>query len=381
MAAMKLRIFRDARTASVNSLVMAATVVGWAGSFYLMARPQILLTVLGVLLCAQSMVWAAYLIHEAAHQALFAGPRLNRVAGETASFIAGSSYASFERIRALHIRHHVDRADLYCFDYRDFIGRHPRLCRVLQALEWAYIPATEVLMHLQVIWRPLFVKSQRAHLPRAMWMLVGRGVLLVLLAIWSLKALLLYAVAYGLLLHALNFFDCFQHSFENFTVIADEPIPLNKRDRAYEHTHTYTNLISAALPVPESHHPEFCVPQRTSSSGVPALVPTAGIAPGAVRHGFAQGAGVAAAARQLAPLPGTACDGRGLWSAAARHGCRRGLHRCPRGLIPDGDLKRLAIRSATRRWDPAARHVGPDRSRRTRRSRSSPRRRARWIPW
>lgn len=248
MAAMKLRIFRDARTASVNSLVMAATVVGWAGSFYLMARPQILLTVLGVLLCAQSMVWAAYLIHEAAHQALFADPRLNRVAGETASFIAGSSYASFERIRALHIRHHVDRADLYCFDYRDFIGRHPRLCRVLQALEWAYIPATEVLMHLQVIWRPLFVKSQRAHLPRAMWMLVGRGVLLVLLAIWSLKALLLYAVAYGLLLHALNFFDCFQHSFENFAVIADEPIPLNKRDRAYEHTHTYSNPISLRYP-------------------------------------------------------------------------------------------------------------------------------------
>jgi fatty acid desaturase len=248
MSAMKPRIFRDVHAASINSLVMTATLLGWVGSFYLMARPQILLDLLGVLLCAQSMVWAAYLIHEAAHQALFAHPRLNRLAGETASFIAGSCYASFERIRKLHIRHHVDRADLYCFDYRAFIDRHPRLCRVLQVLEWAYIPATEVLMHLQVIWRPLFVKSQRAYLPRAMWMLVARAVLLALLAIWSLKALVLYCVSYAVLLHALNFFDCFQHSFETFTVSADEPIPLNKRDRAYEQANTYSNLVSIRYP-------------------------------------------------------------------------------------------------------------------------------------
>jgi fatty acid desaturase len=248
MSAMKLRIFRDVRTAGINSLVMAATLSGWLGSFYLMARPQGLLDLLGVLLCAQSMLWAAYLIHEAAHQALFAGPRLNRLAGETASFIAGSCYASFERIRTLHIRHHVERLDPVCFDYRDFIRRHPRLCRVLQALEWAYLPATEVLMHLQVIWRPLGVKSQRAYLPRAMWMLAARGVLLALLAFWSLKSLLLYCVAYGVLLQALNFFDCFQHSFENLTVREDEPVPLNQRDRAYEQANTYSNLVSIRYP-------------------------------------------------------------------------------------------------------------------------------------
>jgi fatty acid desaturase len=248
MAATNLRIFRDAYAAGINSLVMGATVCGWVGSFYLMARPQFLWPFIGVLLCAQSMVWAAYLIHEAAHQALFAGARLNRIAGETASFIAGSSYASFERIRRLHIRHHVDRADLHCFDYRAFIGRRRLLCRVLQAFEWAYIPATEVLMHLQVIWRPLLVKSQRAYWPRAMTMLVVRLALLTMLAWWSLKALLLYCVAYALLLHALNFFDCFHHSFENFTVRGDEPIPAGQRDRAYEQDNTYSNLISLRAP-------------------------------------------------------------------------------------------------------------------------------------
>jgi fatty acid desaturase len=248
MAAADLRIFRDTYAAGINSLVMSVTVCGWVASFYLMARPQLLWPLVGVLLCAQSMLWAAYLIHEAAHQALFVGARLNRIAGETASFIAGSSYASFERIRKLHIRHHVDRADLVCFDYRAFIGRRPLLCRVLQAFEWAYIPATEVLMHLQVIWRPLFVKSQQVHWPRAMAMLIIRIALLTMLALWSLKALLLYCVAYALLLHALNFFDCFHHSFENFTVLADEPIPAGPRDRAYEQANTYSNLISVRAP-------------------------------------------------------------------------------------------------------------------------------------
>ena len=227
---------------------MAVTSAAWIASFYLMASPQAALNVVGVLLCTQSMLWAAYLIHEAAHQALFVGPLLNRIAGEAASFIAGSSYASFERIRKLHIRHHVDRADLCCFDYRAFIARHPALCRVFQALEWAYIPATEVLMHLQVIWRPVFVSSQRAYLPRAMGMLIIRLALLGLIGLWSVKALLLYCVAYALLLHALNFFDCFHHSFENFTVVGDEPIPGNNRDRNYEQANTYSNLVSQRHP-------------------------------------------------------------------------------------------------------------------------------------
>lgn len=249
MATTDLRIFHDADAAGITPLVLGATVLGWIASFFLMAREAVVWDFCGMLLCAQSMIWAAYLLHEAAHQALFVGPRLNRIAGETASFIAGSSYASFERIRRLHIRHHVDRADLVCFDYRAFISRHPRLCQVLQALEWAYVPATEVLMHLQVIWRPLWVKSQRAYLPRAMGMLVIRLALLGLLAAWSLKALLFYCIAYALLLHVLNFFDCFHHSFENFTVTGDEPIPERHRDRAYEQANTYSNLVSVRHPL------------------------------------------------------------------------------------------------------------------------------------
>ncbi len=241
-------LFRDREAAIANTLLLAWITLGWLGSFALMAAPSIAWNVLGILLCTHTMVLASYAIHEAAHQTLFAIHAANTAAGETLSFIAGSCYASFERIRHMHIRHHVDRADLTCFDFKGLIGRRPALRVTLQALEWAYIPATEVLMHLQVIWRPFFLRTQRRHLPRAAATLAVRAALIVMLGIWSLKALLLYAVSAALLLHVLNFFDAFHHTFEQFFVEADEPIPVRSRDRAYEQDNTFSNLVSARRP-------------------------------------------------------------------------------------------------------------------------------------
>jgi fatty acid desaturase len=177
------RLFRDREDAFANTLVLLVTSAGWLGSFALMASNSPALNVLGLLLCAHAMVMAAYLVHEAAHQTLFAIPRVNRWVGETMSFMAGSPYASFERIRHMHIRHHLDRADLICFDFKRLLGRRPTVRRALQICEWAYIPATECLMHLQVVWRPFFVRSQRRYLPRAAAMLVVRTVLLI--GLWS----------------------------------------------------------------------------------------------------------------------------------------------------------------------------------------------------
>lgn len=242
-------LFREREGVWPNTLVLAWTGAGWLASFGLMAATGWALPAMGVLLCAHTMILAAYLIHEAAHYTLFSSPRINRWAGEAMSFIAGASYASFDRIRHLHIRHHRDRADVTCFDFKGLMQRRPSVRRLLQALEWAYIPATEILMHLQVVWRPFFVPSQRRHLPRSAAMLVLRLSLLGLLAAWSVKALALYALAYVLLLHVLNFFDAFHHTFDQFFVAEDEPVPMDGRDRAYEQAHTYSNLVSMRFPV------------------------------------------------------------------------------------------------------------------------------------
>jgi len=243
-------LFRDREAALANTLVLLWTGGIWLGSFALMGAHALILNIVGCLLCAHAMVLASYLIHEAAHQNLFSFASGNRAAGELMNFVAGSSYASFERIRHMHIRHHLDRADLTCFDFRSLIARRAALRRTLQAFEWAYVPATEVLMHLQVVLRPFFVRSQRRHLPRVILMLLVRGALLALLAFWSIKALLWYAVAQFLLLHVLNFFDAFHHSFEQYCVAPDQALPpMEGRDRQYEQDNTYSNLLSRRYPL------------------------------------------------------------------------------------------------------------------------------------
>jgi len=241
--------FRDRQAARANTAILLWVGAGWLASFALLAAREPALNVLGVLLCTHAMVLAAYLIHEAAHQNLFSVRGANRWVGEALSFIAGSSYASFERIRHMHVRHHLERADVTCFDFKALLQRRPAVRRALELLEWAYIPATEILMHLQVVWRPFFVRSQREHLPRAASMLLVRGALLALLALWSLKALLLYALAALLLLHILNFFDAFHHTFPQYFVAADQLVPMEGRDRAYEQRHTYSNLVSRRYPL------------------------------------------------------------------------------------------------------------------------------------
>jgi fatty acid desaturase len=213
-----------------------------------MSSASVAINIAGLLLCTHSMVIAAYLIHEAAHQTLCVTARANHLLGEVMSFIAGSSYASFERIRRMHIRHHLDRADLVCFDFKSFMQSHSTVRHAIRALEWAYIPAAEILMHLQVVLRPFCVRSQRQYLPRVLLMLVVRGTLLASLWSWSPKALLLYALAVFLQLHILNFFDAFHHTFEQFVVEPGQPLDMTGRDRAYEQANTYSNLFSSRHP-------------------------------------------------------------------------------------------------------------------------------------
>ena len=208
-------LFREHEGVVPNTAVLLWTSLGWLGSFAFMGAHAAVLNVIGVVLCTHCMVLAAYLIHEAAHQSLFASASGNRRIGEWCSFIAGGSYASFERIRHMHIR---------------------------------YIPAAEILLHLQVIYRPMLVRGQRQHLPRVLAMLLLRGSMLIALALWSVKAIVLYALAYGLLLHVLNFFDAFHHTFDQHFVAPDQPIPGTRPDRQYEMANTYSNLLCARWP-------------------------------------------------------------------------------------------------------------------------------------
>ncbi len=76
-----------------------------------------------------------------------------------------------------------------------------------------------------------------------------RLTLFALLGWYSLKALLLYAVSYMIMLHALRFTDAFQHTYDAFAVLESGEIPDDKvRDRDYEQANTYSNLASVGHP-------------------------------------------------------------------------------------------------------------------------------------
>src|SRR5258706_2624208 len=240
--------WRNPAGALPNTLALCYASLGYIMGFVLMAQSSWLLAAAGVVLTVHPMVIAAYLVHEAAHYTLFAAPAHNQFAGDAMSWIAGSAYASFERIRHMHLRHHRDRADVTCFDYKSFLRRRPALRRLTYALEWMHIPAIEMLMHAQVILRPFMERSHRLHLPRAALVLVLRVGLFAALAWRSVQAALLYLLAYALLLVVLNFFDAFHHTFDQYFVDALEQVPMNGRDRHYEQANTYSNVVSVRHP-------------------------------------------------------------------------------------------------------------------------------------
>lgn len=233
-----------------NALAIGYATLGHALGLWLLCLATPVSLVAGVLLTAHTMVIAAYLIHEAAHYTLFRSPAHNRLVGEVAAWICGAAYASFERIRHMHIRHHRDRADVTVFDYKTLLRRRAWLRRAVHLLEWCYVPAVELIMHYQLLARPFVLPSERTRRSRVLAMLASRLALFAALGWCSPWALAGYALAYWMLLTTLNFFDAFHHTFDQyFTSDEHASVPMNGRDRAYEQANTYSNVISRRFPV------------------------------------------------------------------------------------------------------------------------------------
>lgn len=244
------RVMREPEGTWPNLLAITYAVPGHALGLWLLATGEGLVFPFAVLLTAHTMVIAAYLIHEAAHLNLLRTPAQNRWLGEVLGFVTGGGYASFERIRHMHLRHHRDRADPVRFDCPAFLRSLPRpVRRLIDVLEWAYVPAVELIMHWQVVLRPFLVAAERDRRPRVLIMLLLRGALFAALFRASPWALAGFALAYGIFLQVLQFFDAFHHTFEQHVLPADDaPLPLGDRDRAWELANTYSNLVSTRWP-------------------------------------------------------------------------------------------------------------------------------------
>jgi fatty acid desaturase len=228
-----------------NWLAIAYTLVGWAAGIWLLTRGEIVLNVVGVLLTAHALILSAYLIHDCAHHAVFAGAAGNDRLGTLMSWINGACLADYSRLKKKHLRHHADRLDVVTFDYRVAIKSSPRWAQsLILALEWAYIPAVEILVRGMIIATP-FSTGTRSDRIRMLLSLAIRLAFFALLAWVSVKALLLYALAYLIFVTVLRFMDAFQHTYEVFATHSLQPAPIDpKRDLRYEYENTYSNLIA-----------------------------------------------------------------------------------------------------------------------------------------
>lgn len=231
-------------------LALSYTLLGYALGVWLLFAGHWGLNLAGVLLTGHSLVYSAYFVHEFAHQSIYRSPEANHFFGTLMTWINGSCYAPFGTLRRKHMRHHLDRADIVTFDHNGFLDRSPGWFRGLVLLaEWCYVPAIELIMHAHVLVVPFARADSERRRLRVLAVAGVRATLFALMAFYSLKALLLYAIAYMLMLHALRFADAYQHTYDAVAVLEEGEVSDGKvRDREYEQANTYSNLISVAHP-------------------------------------------------------------------------------------------------------------------------------------
>jgi fatty acid desaturase len=228
-----------------NLAVICYILAGWPCGVWMLTRPDVWLNVSGVLLAAHTLICSAYLIHDCAHHAVFSTTSGNDRLGVLMSWINGACLASYSRLKKKHLRHHADRLDVVTFDYRAAVKRAPVWARTcVLALEWAYIPAVEFVMRGMVVAAP-FSFGTAAERVRVLALLAVRVAFFGALALLSVQAVLLYALAYVLFLTVLRFMDAFQHTYELFASYSLEAAaPDPRRDLRYEYENTYSNLVS-----------------------------------------------------------------------------------------------------------------------------------------
>ena len=249
-----LKAFKNVESVLPNSLAFGFAIFGYALGALMLFNGHWLINAAGVLLTAQALIISAYLLHEFSHWSVFKTPENNRRWGILMSWINGSCYSTFAEVRSKHMHHHVDRADVLTFNVQHLMRDMPSLARnTIKVLEWAYIPALEILMHFLVIILPFARPEWHYKRPCLIAIMLVRAALFALMAWFSLKAWLLYLLAYGMMLTALRFADAFQHTYDVFLestlAQSDGKIADGKlRGRAYEQANTFSNLTSLQYP-------------------------------------------------------------------------------------------------------------------------------------
>jgi fatty acid desaturase len=243
------KLFRFDDAALPNLLAWGYMFSAYVFGFAAILSDSLWLNAAGVLFLAHGMVIAAYFIHECAHESLFRNRRHNQLFGELLLWLTGSSYSDYKAVQRKHVRHHLDRADIVSFDFRTRLWTYPKTLKLINTLEWFYIPALELMMHGLVLVLP-FVKENRRQLrSRIITVLILRIAFFALLAAVSPRVLFLYPVAYMLFLTVMRFMDVHQHTYDLYETL-DRPSgdEVKQYDAAFEKRNTFSNVLSLKYP-------------------------------------------------------------------------------------------------------------------------------------
>lgn len=155
----------DAVTMIVNVLVVSWTMIMYYLSIcllisisdssfipfeFLKSQPdliaQILASIFGYICCTHSLLWAAYLHHEAAHSTILfgsstIGKKMNIYGSYIIDWINGSIYYPFNDLRDQHVKHHVNKID-YAVSTNLMEKRY--IGDLIALLEFVYIPACKI---------------------------------------------------------------------------------------------------------------------------------------------------------------------------------------------------------------------------------------------
>ncbi len=211
-----------------------------AGLFSASLTVQLLATIL----LAHAMVIAAYMIHECAHNTVFRNNAHNAFLGSALTWICGASYGTYEDIRYKHFRHHVDNDDVVWFDYEAFFQRQPMVYRLTRWLEFLYIPAHDLIMHVILVFGAFIIPQRRPQRRRNLAVIVLRGGAFGLLLWLSPMAGLWYCVANMMMITVLRFMDSLQHDYRYHLNLFTTERSEHKGDLVWEQEHTFSNVIA-----------------------------------------------------------------------------------------------------------------------------------------
>jgi fatty acid desaturase len=242
-------VWRDPDGVWPNCLGLSYTFLGYFSSICMLVQESIFWNIGGVLLLSHALMYSAFFIHELIHDTIFRGRSLNAKFVVLLGWLNGACYAKAADLKHKHIRHHLDRADVITFDFKEFLRTHPKIRKLVTLLEWAYIPAVEFIMRAYIIFSAL-TRNRGERRIEIVLMFLTRTCFLYLLTLFSVKAVFLYGLSYLIFVHAMRFVDAYHHTYEVYAIEGYDPAPgIESRDQDYEYKNTYSNLVSVRYPL------------------------------------------------------------------------------------------------------------------------------------